>query len=345
MPIIDPHAASSADLFAEYEQFVSTHPHGHMMQSPSWARVKNNWDADYVYLRGNDGSIAAAMSILSVSNDDGHSSFLYAPRGPVCDLNDLDLIAALVKEAEPAIERRHGFVLRMDPEVPYSHELEDALRSRSQWRLRTPQNVDAHAFSNPPMNMVADLSGQDAQTLLATFRSGVRYKIRKSLKAPVTTRSLHYSDPGFPQALDAFYSLTLVMAQRQGITHRPRDYFERLCAAFPTARLYLAEHEDGQALASAIVVSYNKKAFYAYAASSNERRTLLPSYQLNYVAMLDAIEDGMSEYDMGGVFSTDIEDGLYAFKRQFCSDHGLRTMIGEIDVVRDEAAYQRFIER
>lgn len=113
MPILT--NQSPASELAEYEDFVANSPHGHMMQSVNWSQVKSNWRADFVYLRGADGSIKAALSILSIAND-GQHSFLYAPRGPVCDLANVELVSALTKEAQPVIEKHNGFLLRMDPE-------------------------------------------------------------------------------------------------------------------------------------------------------------------------------------------------------------------------------------
>ena len=82
MPILD---LSNSEEVARYKEFVASSPYGHVMQSLNWAKVKNNWDSDYVYLQDDAGNITAALSILSVKND-GEHAFMYAPRGPVCDL-------------------------------------------------------------------------------------------------------------------------------------------------------------------------------------------------------------------------------------------------------------------
>ena len=233
------------------------------------------------------------------------------------------------------------------PEVPYSEELAEKLRRRgwngSSFELRTPAETDPHAFSNPPMNMVLDLQGKDADTLLETYPSKTRGKIRKPYKSGISTRFIRANDEDFEAGLDEFYRLTGIMAERQGISYRPRDYFVRLCSVFPDAKLYITEHESGEVLASCVVVNYHRKAFYIYAASSNEMRNLRPNDQMNFVAIQDAIRSSMHEYDMGGVFSTDVNDGLYNFKKQFCGDAGLRTMIGELDIVFDEKKYRDFI--
>ena len=125
MPILD---LTDIKTVARYEEFIASSPYGHVMQSVNWAKVKDNWDSDYVYLQDEAGNITAALSILSVKNDGVHA-FMYAPRGPVCDFRDIDTVKSLVKEAAPVIEKRNGFVLRMDPEFAYDEEVLAAYRN------------------------------------------------------------------------------------------------------------------------------------------------------------------------------------------------------------------------
>ena len=74
MPILD---LSNREAVVRYEEFVASSPYGHVMQSLNWAKVKDNWDSDYVYLQDDAGNITAALSILSVKND-GEQAFMYA---------------------------------------------------------------------------------------------------------------------------------------------------------------------------------------------------------------------------------------------------------------------------
>lgn len=314
------------------------------MQSVNWPQVKSNWGADFVYLRAADGSIKAALSILSIAND-GQHSFLYAPRGPVCDLEDVELVSALIKEAQPVIEKHHGFLLRMDPEVPYNPDLVK-MYSQAGFTVRSREIENPHAFSNPRINMVADLTGLTYEKLFENYSRNTKYKIRRAFKSGITTRPVSVDDEDFLKSIDEFYRLTEIMAQRQGITYRPKDYFIRLMHAFDDAKLFVTSCDtDGvrEILSSCIVVSYNRKSFYMYAASSNKKRNLQPNHQMNSEAMKYAISQGMSEYDMGGVFNTDLEDGLFKFKHHFTGEEGLREMLGEIDFVIDEALYRDFV--
>ena len=230
MPILD---LSNSEEVARYEEFVASSPHGHVMQSLHWAKVKENWDSDYVYLQDDSGNITAALSILSIKND-GEHAFMYAPRGPVCNFRDIDTVKALVKEASPVIEKRNGFVLRMDPEFAYDEEVLANYRNAGMGNLViTTRGTDEHSFSNPRMHVIADISMGSHEEYFQTVKRKKRTMIRLPYKHGLETIRLHRNQEGFEKSLDTFYDLTKVMAQRQGITYRPKDYFVRLFNAYP----------------------------------------------------------------------------------------------------------------
>ncbi|WP_215522932.1 lipid II:glycine glycyltransferase FemX [Varibaculum prostatecancerukia] len=341
MPILD---LSNSEAVARYEEFVASSPYGHVMQSLNWAKAKNNWDSDYVYLQDDAGNITAALSILSIRNH-GEHAFMYAPRGPVCNFKDIDTVKALVNEAAPVIEKRNGFVLRMDPEFAYDEEVLASYRNAGIDNLEiTTRGADEHNFSNPRMNMIADISMGSHEGFLKTVKSKNKSKIKVPYKHGLETLRFHRGDPQFEETLDKFYELTKIMAERQGITYRPKDYFVRLFNAFPpeAVTLYETRTAEHEVLSCAITLGFNRKCFYIYAASSNEKRNLRPNYQMNNEAIKDAIEQGYTQYDMGAIYEVDNSGGLYSFKKAFCGEGGLLEMIGQFDWVFNPDVYAYF---
>ncbi|MCI7138245.1 MAG: aminoacyltransferase, partial [Oscillospiraceae bacterium] len=73
-------------LYPEYEQFCLKHPQGCFTQSTRWYGVKNNWQHEVVVSRNAEGAIVGGISVLIQKIPLIGTSFLYAPRGPVCDL-------------------------------------------------------------------------------------------------------------------------------------------------------------------------------------------------------------------------------------------------------------------
>lgn len=332
-----------ATVLERYEEFVRTSEYGNLMQSLNWGKVKNNWHQDAVYLE-QEGQIVAALTILTIETNG--SAFSYAPRGPVCDLKDIDKMRELIQMGSEIARERGSFALRIDPEVPYDPKLVEAIRSLNvpNLNLRDLGSIkNTHRFSNPARNIVLDLKDKDYETFFNELASKRRTQIRKTYKVGVETRILKKDHPDFDQALNTFYEITKVMSERHGILYRPLDYFYRLFDAFEDVTLYESYFED-QVLASSIVISYNRKAFYIYGASSNELRSYDAPTQMQSVAIEDATKKpNITEYDFGGVFNIDPNDGLYSFKTKFTGPEGLRELIGELDFVFDEEAYQNFI--
>ena len=85
MPILD---FNNKEEVKEYEDFVLNRVGTSFMQDLNWGKVKNNWKHEAIYLREN-GKIIAAMLLL-VQKIPFSSTIIYAPRGPVCDVYDID---------------------------------------------------------------------------------------------------------------------------------------------------------------------------------------------------------------------------------------------------------------
>ena len=332
MPVLD--KSNAADV-ARYENFIKSSPYGRATQDMNCSQVKNNWESDYVYLEEN-GEIIAALSILSVEAVDD-ASFSYASRGPVSDFTDIELTKRLIEEAKPVIEAKNSFLLRIDPAFKYDEEIVNLYRDAG-FKFRS-RETEIKSFSQPRYDMILDLKDKTSEEVLKEFRQNTRYSVRQSIKKGVTTRWSRT-----PEDLDIFYDMTIIMAERQGITYRPKSYFERLLAAFPDIRIYVSEFE-GNPLSTAIAFPYNKEMWYIYGASNGECRNMSPAYNTMWTMICDSIEMGLHSYNFGGIFEIDENDGLYVFKDGFCKKDGPTEWIGELDVVYDEDKYNKFISR
>lgn len=327
MPIVN----NDQDL-NRYNDFVRNSEYARPMQDTNWSKIKNNWTHDYVYLEENK-QIIAAMSVIGIKNTNG-KHFLYAPRGPVCDFKDTKLVEALIKEAEPLKDKYDAFLLRMDPEINFDEKLVYDYRKRG-YDFRSV-GIDTHAFTQPRYNMIIDLRSQDEDEIFESFSSKGRYNVRKSIRAGIKT--ICKTDE---ESLDIFYELTKIMAERQGIGHRPKDYYERLIE-YLGGEIFVSYFED-KALSASLLIPYGKKVYYLYAASSNEMRNKMPNYNMIWEEIQWCLENGYDYLDLGGTFSLDTNDGLYRFKQSFCYPDKYSNFIGELDVVYDREKYEEFL--
>ena len=316
-----------------YEAFVKNSAHSFLTQDMAWAKIKNNWSEDYVYLE-KDGAICAAMSILSIKAIDG-KYLLYANRGPVCDIYDKKTVLALIEEVKKIDKYKEAFLLRFDPAIPFDEKLIDLYKD-TDLKLRT-RGTNEHSFIQPRRNAIIDISKSEDDVLLG-FHSKTRYNIRLSYRKGVTTRISQIDED-----LNTFFEETKVMAERNGITYRPKEYFKRLIDNYD-AKIFLSDFE-GTPLSSAILIMYKDYAWYMYGASNNIHRNFMPNYQMQWEMIKYAKEHGATRYDFGGIFKLDDEDGLYKFKRGFLNEKDFTELIGEFDLVLDEEAYKKYLSK
>ena len=327
MPIVN----NEQDL-KRYNEFVRNSEYARPMQDTNWSKIKNNWTNDYVYLEENK-QIIAAMSVIGIKNTNG-KHFLYAPRGPVCDFKDTKIVEALIKEAEPLKDKYDAFLLRMDPELNFDEKLVYDYRKLG-YDFRSV-GLDTHSFTQPRYNMIIDLRSHDEDSIFESFSSKGRYNVRKSIRSGIKT--IKKTDQ---EGLDIFYELTKIMAERQEIGHRPKDYYERLME-YLGGEIFISYFED-KALSASLLIPYGKKVYYLYAASSNEMRNKMPNYNMIWEEIKWTIENGYDYLDLGGTFSLDTNDGLYRFKQAFCYPDKYSNFIGELDVVYDREKYEEFL--
>jgi lipid II:glycine glycyltransferase (peptidoglycan interpeptide bridge formation enzyme) len=151
-----------------------------------------------------------------------------------------------------------------------------------------------------------------------------RRNIKKADKAGVDvfTADVTSAPTDMDAALREFHDLYVLTAERDGFTPRPLPYFQRMFGAMSAEdpdriRLFLARHE-GDLVAATIMVRVGVHTWYAYGASSTEKRDVRGSNAVQWAMMRSAIDAGAEVYDLRGITNTlDAEDshvGLIQFK-------------------------------
>ena len=228
MPILQQNDAAAV---ARYTEFVTRSPWGNLMQDRGWAHVKKGWVGEQVYLEQN-GEITAAMSIIFAPAVAGRT-LAYAPRGPVCDPYDTETIAALMREAAPALKKHRAFLLRFDPETPYTDEL-IAKYEKLGLRCRA-RNCGLHDQIQPRFNMFLPLEGKTLEELMPAFGEKTRYNIRLSARKGVTTRWAGAEElEAFNEAAVLEVDGQVVPTDKIRYTYKKQGWFTESTSELPT---------------------------------------------------------------------------------------------------------------
>lgn len=313
------------EQYGEYETFVSSHPNGEFTQSINWQKVKNNWGFEAVVSRDSQGKIVGSMGVLIQRIPLIGTSFLYAPRGPVCDLHDRDVLSDLKAGADQLARKYNAHMLKIDPNVPMSDtrfiEIAKGLGFRQNYGPEGFEGIQAR------FNYRLYLNGRTADELFANLTQKTRYNCRVAMKKGVEIRVVG------KEYLDEFVRIMQATGERDGFNTRPKAYFERMLDALGEhVRMYMGFYQD-QPICGAITTNYAGKACYVYGASDNVYRNVMPNYLIQWEMIQWAVETGCTVYDFQGVSGNLDENahmyGLYRFKRGF--NGTLDELAGEFD--------------
>ncbi len=325
------------EQYGEYEAFVKAHRAGSFMQSVRWTKVKYNWGHQIVVSRDAAGAIRGGMLILIRKVPLGRA-LLYAPRGPVCDLHDREVIADLLEGAKEVAKRHKGYLFKMDPYV--LTEDEGFIRmARELGFAFTPDMGDFTTFQTRN-NYMLDIENKTPEEVMAGFHSKWRYNIRLAQRKGVTCGVYDESH------VDEFYQLMKVTGDRDGFIIRPKEYFVRMLRELGPehCRLYLCYYE-GKAISGAITTQYAGKTCYVYGASDNAMRNVMPNHLMQWTMMNWAMENGNFLYDFQGIPHYQDENhpnyGVYRFKKGFGGQ--VVSFAGEFDYVFSPG-FKKFVD-
>jgi lipid II:glycine glycyltransferase (peptidoglycan interpeptide bridge formation enzyme) len=306
---------------AAMSQFVNNHKNGHFLQSPQWAQVKKGWRWRGVLAYDEAGQLAGALSVLIRPLPLG-LSILYAPRGPVCDRQDRDMIHMLLEGVRDIARHFNALLFLLDPDVPDNDDLFRSIMFQEDFTEQTSEaldNIQAQYVMRVP------LAGRTEEDVFAGFCSKTRYNVRVALRRGVELQQYSGGEAIPDEAIRTFARLMKTTGERDHFLTRSPEYFKSVLSQLGNnATLFLA-YLDGQPIAGTIGVFQGKKAWYLYGASSNDHRDAMPNYLLQWEMIRRAIAQGCTFYDLRGVPGDLTPDnplyGLYRFKKGFSGDY------------------------
>jgi lipid II:glycine glycyltransferase (peptidoglycan interpeptide bridge formation enzyme) len=244
----------------EHLAFLRSQESASFLQTPAWARVKQEWKAESIgwSLPGSpSGELVGVALVLYRQLPRVKRYLAYVPEGPVIDWDTDDLGAWLVPMAAH-LQAQGAFGIRIGPPVVtrrwsaaqvkdgIADETVTSLTSlppteRSQagaavvsqlrelgWRAQSV--TGGFAAGQPQYNFWIPLRDADGAQLaedavLAGMNQLWRRNIKKAAKAGVTVTCSTASTPGFDKDLAAFHDLYVHTAERDHFTPRPQSYF------------------------------------------------------------------------------------------------------------------------
>ncbi|MSS78383.1 aminoacyltransferase [Anaerococcus sp. WCA-380-WT-2B] len=314
----------------KYKKFLYKHPRTSIFQDFAWADVKDSWDSNCFYIEKN-GEIKAAAQVLSIYNNKANKKLFYCPRGPVCDLNDINTTKEIIDEIRDFASNNDGFLVKFDPNYEFSKELVEKYEDNG-----IKFSYEMYTYIQFPYSMMLDIDGRNFEDVIQSYSKNGRKQVRKSYRQGFELYIGNRED------IEIFYNITKEMSERKGINHRPKDYYYKLYDAFKdNSRISFVKYK-GEFLSCSFLITFRNYSIALYGAD-NLKEDLGQSYFLDAEEIRYCCENNIRYYDLGGVKSLDISDGLYNFKRKLTNNNIVK-WIGNIDCIIDKNCYNKFIE-
>ena len=281
-----------------YKLFLEEHALCDFQQSIEWGELKIDWKNEIIIIENQKRQIIATISVL-IRKIPLFGNLMYVPRGPVGDIHDKNILEQLTYKINELAKKYHAFVIKIEPNVEFKDERFKQIVKELGYGINS-QAMNFEQEIQARHNFRLYIQQRSQQEVFDSFSNKTRYNIR-------------------------------LAQRRDDFRIRKKSYFERLYQVFPKENLNLKiAYFEGEPIAAILLISYGKKMWYLYGASSNLHRNTMPNYLLQWEAIQMAIEQKMDVYDFRGVSYKENgqEDGLFHFKKGFGAD--LVELIGEI---------------
>ena len=225
----------------EHDQFVKNSPQTNLLQSSSWAKVKDDWGNERIGFY-KDEKLVATASILIRPLPLGMTMF-YIPRGPVMDYLNQELVTFVLTSLKKLAKQKRALFIKFDPalllkQYQIGQEVEE--NSETLAKLAILQEAGAE-WTGRTQDMAESIQPRfqanvyTSKDLLANFP-----KHTKRLMKDAQNRGVH-THRGTIADVSSFADVVALTENRKGVALRNHDYFKKIMTVYgEDAYLHLA---------------------------------------------------------------------------------------------------------
>lgn len=217
----------------EFDTYAKNSEYAHFQQTSAWAKLKskNGWKPYFVVVKDEDKIIAASL-LLKKPLTLGRSIF-YAPRGPILDYKDKDLLFFFFSNIKKFAKKHHAIFVKIDPEIIHIERNIDGNKvPNGKNNTQIIANLKKLGFKHqgfniegniaPQYTFTLNLEGKNEKEILNDMKNTHRTLLHKNEKNGVIVRKLKYEE------LDKFSKVMQHTANRRGFTDRPLSYYKEM---------------------------------------------------------------------------------------------------------------------
>ena len=217
----------------EHDDFVKASSQTNLLQSASWAKVKDNWDNERIGFYKNNQLVASASILIKPLPLS--MTMLYIPRGPIMDYGDKELLTFVLASLKKFAKEKKALFIKFDPslflaESKMGGELQDKAETieliqqlqeaGAVWVGRT-ESLDETI--QPRLQANIHKEDFNEELLSKSTRQAIRTARNKGIQIQF----------GGAELLDDFSALMKKTENRKNIHLRGKDYYQKLLDTYP----------------------------------------------------------------------------------------------------------------
>lgn len=217
----------------EHDQFVKASQQTNLLQSSSWAKVKDNWGNERIGFYDGE-TLVASCSILIQPLPLGFT-MLYIPRGPIMDYKNKELVAFVMASLKKFAKSKRALFIKFDPFILLSHhqiDQEAIDNTQAQTIIANLQETSCE-WVGRTTDMAENIQPRFQANIYADgfSEANLSKKIRQEIR---TTRNKGVEVTfGGHELLEDFAYLMKKTEDRKSIHLRGLDYYKKLLDTYP----------------------------------------------------------------------------------------------------------------
>ena len=208
---------------SEHDDFVIQSDQTNLLQSSSWAKIKDNWGNERVGFYQEDQLVAVA-SILIQPLPLGFS-MLYIPRGPIMDYQNKELVSYVIQSLKKIAKQCKALFVKFDPSLFLSKQL----IGQEQTQAPAVQEV-IDTLTKEGIEWTGRTSDM-AENIQPRFQANIHKEFFTEQDLSKSTRQAIRTARN-TELLEDFASLMKKTEARKSIHLRGKDYYEKLLTTY-----------------------------------------------------------------------------------------------------------------
>ena len=217
----------------EHDDFVKKSSQTNLLQSASWAKVKDNWDNERIGFYKNNQLVASASILIKPLPLS--MTMLYIPRGPIMDYQDQELLHFVLTSLKKFAKTKKALFIKFDPSLflvqnqsgeerqdnPKTLDLINNLQKAGAIWLGRTELLDETIQPRFQANIYKDNFSEEL--LSKSTRQSIRTSRNKGIQVQF----------GGSELLDDFSVLMKKTENRKSVHLRGQDYYQKLLDTYP----------------------------------------------------------------------------------------------------------------